>query len=96
MRRLETEPDIARPARYLFEEIRNCFPIGEQLWVRRVVDFHVAIARQLLATLSPPEGRECAAFTRRGTPCQREPRPGNDYCPSHRHLEDVLETPVQP
>jgi hypothetical protein len=38
--------------------------------------------------------RECKAHTRRGTPCQREPLPGRDYCPSHKHLEEdvVIDT----
>ena len=34
------------------------------------------------------EPRNCRACTRRGTPCQREPLPGRDYCPSHKHLEE--------
>jgi len=34
--------------------------------------------------------RECKAHTRRGTPCQREPLPGRDYCPSHKHLEEDM------
>ena len=29
------------------------------------------------------------ASTRKGTPCQREPLPGRDYCPSHKHLEEL-------
>lgn len=35
--------------------------------------------------------RQCHAHTRKGTPCQREPLPCRDYCPSHKHLEDRLE-----
>ncbi len=35
--------------------------------------------------------RECRAHTRKGTPCQREPLPGRDYCPSHKHLEETFE-----
>jgi hypothetical protein len=34
---------------------------------------------------------ECQAHTRKGTPCQREPLPGRDYCPSHKHLEETFE-----
>ena len=34
--------------------------------------------------------RECRAHTRKGTPCQREPLPGRDYCPSHKHLEEAF------
>jgi hypothetical protein len=35
--------------------------------------------------------RSCLASTRKGTPCQREPLPGMDYCPSHKHLEETFE-----
>jgi hypothetical protein len=35
--------------------------------------------------------RSCLASTRKGTPCQREPLPGRDYCPSHKHLEETFE-----
>ena len=35
--------------------------------------------------------RHCLASTRKGTPCQREPLPGRDYCPSHKHLEETFE-----
>ena len=34
---------------------------------------------------------ECRAHTRKGTPCQRQPLPGRDYCPSHKHLEESFE-----
>ena len=34
--------------------------------------------------------RDCLASTRKGTPCQREPLPGRDYCPSHTHLEETF------
>jgi hypothetical protein len=30
-------------------------------------------------------------LTRRGTPCRRDPLPGKDYCPSHKHLEEPAE-----
>ena len=32
----------------------------------------------------------CHASTRRGTACQRVPLPGSKYCPSHKHLEEVV------
>lgn len=89
MRRLESEPHFARPERFLFEEIRVCLPITEQGWARKVIDFHVEVARQLVDEM--PRDRVCPAFTRKGTPCQREPRPDSDYCPSHRHLEPLDE-----
>jgi hypothetical protein len=37
--------------------------------------------------------RECRAHTRKGTQCQREPLPGRDYCPSHKHLEEIFSGP---
>jgi hypothetical protein len=89
-RRLANEPDFAHPARFLFEEIRVHFPLAEQLWVRRTVEVHIAVAQQLIAQI-PRTERPCPSFTRSGTPCQREPAPGSDYCPSHRHLEQLDE-----
>jgi hypothetical protein len=87
VRRMTEEPDFADPARFLFLEIRGHFSLSEQLWVRRIVDYHLAVARKLIAQLPPEEGRECAAFNRQGSPCRREALPGSEYCPSHRHLE---------
>jgi hypothetical protein len=89
---------FARPARSLFNEIRIHFAITDQLKVRRVVERYVGLAIELLDRL-PEEAvldgrpRECHAHTRKGTPCQREPLPGRDYCPSHKHLEETLEGP---
>ena len=40
--------------------------------------------------------RQCRAHTRKGTPCQREPLPGRDYCPSHKHLEETYDGPGFP
>jgi hypothetical protein len=93
---------FAKPTKVLFTDLRNLFPIKEQLFVYRVVDRNVRLALQYLETVSIDElslagGRECRAHTRRGTPCQREPLPGRDYCPSHKHLEEDLdlELPVE-
>ncbi len=86
MHRLVTEPHFARPDRFLFEEIRSNYPLNEQLWIRRTIECNIDLARQLLARLPAPT-RECAAFTRDGAPCRREPIDGREYCPSHRHLE---------
>jgi hypothetical protein len=90
---------FARPARALFTEVRTHFPIGDQLYVHQVIDRHVALALEHLARL--PEGatgldgvpRQCRASTRKGNPCQREPLPGRDYCPSHKHLEEEFGHP---
>ncbi len=86
---------FAKPTKALFSDLRTLFPIQEQLHVYRVVDRNVRAAMEYLDTVPSEElvsagGRECRAHTRRGTPCQREPLPGRDYCPSHKHLEEDL------
>lgn len=97
MQRLLTDRRyFAKPTKALFSELRNHFPIGDQLFVYRVVDRNVRLALQYLETVPVDElavvgARECRAHTRRGTPCQREPLPGRDYCPSHKHLEEDLD-----
>lgn len=84
---------FAKPTKVLFGEIRDCFPLNEQLRVLQVIDRNVRKA-VLYLEMTPPEelmidgNRECRAHTRKGTPCQREPLPGRDYCPSHKHLEE--------
>ena len=30
-------------------------------------------------------------MTRKGKPCQRQPLPASEYCPSHQHLEETFE-----
>jgi hypothetical protein len=94
---------FAKPTKSLFNEIRSCFPIKEQLNVFVTVDRNVQLAVHYLEVTPPEElilegTRECRAHTRKGTPCQREPLPGRDYCPSHKHLEEALDgtTPVSP
>ncbi|MCB0875198.1 MAG: hypothetical protein KDB46_03285 [Solirubrobacterales bacterium] len=94
MRRLLTDRRyFARPTKSLFSELRGHFPISEQLFVFQVVDRNVKLALRYLDEVPAEElaglvERECKAHTRRGTPCQREPLPGRDYCPSHKHLEE--------
>ncbi len=87
---------FAKPTKALFNDIRACFPISEQLRVFMVVDRNVRLAIHYLEVTPPEElivegNRECRAHTRKGTPCQREPLPGRDYCPSHKHLEENLD-----
>jgi hypothetical protein len=87
---------FAKPTKALFADVRNLFPMKEQGFVYRVVDRNVRMALQYLETVPVDElalagARECRAHTRRGTPCQREPLPGRDYCPSHKHLEEDLD-----
>ncbi len=96
MRRLLSDRRyFARPTKVLFSEIRGHFPINEQQFVLRVVDRNVKLALRYLDQAPADElalivEPECKAHTRRGTPCQREPLPGRDYCPSHKHLEEDL------
>ena len=87
---------FAKPTKALFNDIRACFPIREQLNVFMVVDRNVRLAIHYLEVTPPEElivegTRECRAHTRKGTPCQREPLPARDYCPSHKHLEENLD-----
>ena len=61
-----------------------------------MIDTNIKLAHEFLDRM-PDEAllfdvrRECRAHTRKGTPCQREPLPGRDYCPSHKHLEETCE-----
>jgi hypothetical protein len=70
--------------------------MNDQLYAWRVVETNINLALEFLARL--PEGvgldgrpPQCNAHTRKGTPCQRTPLPGRDYCPSHKHLEETFE-----
>lgn len=87
---------FARPARWLFNDVRPHFAMGDQLIAWMVIERNIHLALEFLARL--PEGvgldgepRQCQAHTRKGTPCQRTPLPGRDYCPSHKHLEEIFE-----
>ena len=92
---------FARPARSLFNQVRMHFHIKDQLRVWMVIDKNIKLAQIFLEQM--PEGagldgivRECRAHTRKGTPCQREPLPNRDYCPSHKHLEETFDGPEIP
>ena len=94
IRRISTDRRyFARPSRSLFNEVRMHFPMSDQLYVWNVIDTNLSLALELIE-VSPEmlviDGgpQECRAHTRKGTPCQREPLPGRDYCPSHKHLEE--------
>lgn len=90
---------FARPTRTLFNEVRPYFSINDQLRVYKVIECYVALAKEYLDSLPEEElgvEAECQAHTRKGTPCQRQPLPGRDYCPSHKHLEEVFETAEEP
>lgn len=84
---------FARPARSLFNEIRWHFPISKQAFVYHVIERNITLAITSLEAHPAEFGldtmpRQCRASTRKGTPCQREPLPARDYCPSHKHLEE--------
>jgi hypothetical protein len=92
---------FARPARSLFSEVRPHFSMNDQLFVWRVVETNINIAVEYLSRLPEDAGldgrpRQCNAHTRKGTPCQRTPLPGRDYCPSHKHLEETFESAELP
>jgi len=87
---------FARPAKKLFTEIREHFALAEQVRVYMVIERHIDLIEEFLDSLPADvtldgQQRSCRASTRKGTPCQREPRPGMDYCPSHKHLEESVE-----
>jgi hypothetical protein len=84
---------FARPVKTLFTDVREHFALTEQVHAHIVIERFIEAAVEYMDSL--PEGvtldgkpRQCPASTRKGTPCQRDPRPGREYCPSHRHLED--------
>ncbi len=88
MMRLATDREyFARPDRFLFSSIRCLYPIQAQLRVRRMIDRHLAVAAAILEQQASALPRACAATTRRGDPCRREPVNDRRYCPSHAHLE---------
>jgi hypothetical protein len=82
---------FAKPTKTLFTDVRDLFTLGEQIRVHMIISHYIDMAVEYVESL--PDGvlgdkRVCPASTRQGTPCQREPRPGLEYCPSHRHLEN--------
>jgi hypothetical protein len=91
--RLASDRQFARPARFLFREVRMYFPLDRLARVQTVVTHQVALAAefvdQALAEGRTPDGSDlqCHALTRAGKPCQRPCNSGRRYCPSHRHLE---------
>ena len=87
---------FARPAKTLFTEVREHFALAEQVRVYMVIERHIELVEEFLDSLPAHvtldgQERNCLASTRKGTPCQREPLPGMDYCPSHKHLEETIE-----
>lgn len=92
MKRLATDADyFAYPSKFLFMEIRPLFPICAQLQLRKMVDRALTEAAAVLEVQRALIRQDCAALTRKGTQCRRDPVGGAKYCPSHRHLEYELE-----
>ena len=92
MKRLATDPEyFANPTRSLFRDIHALFPISAQLQVRMIVDRALVGAVVVLEEQRALIRQDCAAVTRRGSQCRREPVGPAKYCPSHRHLEYELE-----
>lgn len=92
MKRLATDPDyFAYPTRSLFRDMQPLFPISAQLQVLRIVERDLMQAVVALEEERALIRRDCAALTRRSSPCRREPVGTAKYCPSHRHLESEAE-----
>jgi hypothetical protein len=92
LNRLATDPDyFAYPARYLFREVRTMFGFCQQRRVCRIIDVRLTAARAKIEHERALMRRDCGAFTRKGTQCQREAVTGGRYCPSHRHLDPIEE-----
>jgi hypothetical protein len=86
---------FARPAKTLFTEVRDHFALAEQVRVYMVIEHHIERLEEFLDSLPADvtldgQERHCLASTRKGTPCRREPLPGMEYCPSHKHLEETF------
>jgi hypothetical protein len=88
---------FARPSRTLFNDVRPYFAIGDLPRVHTAIERHMRMAQKFLAMVpdyaydSQGVPRRCQAMTRKGKPCQRQPLPGSDYCPSHQHLTETFE-----
>jgi uncharacterized protein DUF5763 len=93
---------FARPARFLFHEVKPHLPMHAQPRAWRIIEGYVACVLEVIERMPrngvDVNGRplQCRATTRRGTPCQRVPLHHNGYCPSHQHLAETedLVTPV--
>jgi hypothetical protein len=87
---------FANPVKTLFKDVRNFFPLSEQLRVYGACERMMALATEYVDTHLRAgvtfDGSPvcCHASTRKGTPCQRVPLPGSKYCPSHKHLDEEL------
>ena len=97
MERLATDRrHFTSPAKTLFSDIRSYFPLNRQVRVYNVIETNMRLALEYMAK-KPHDGigfdgnpLRCRATTRKGKPCQRQPLPASQYCPSHQHLEEPL------
>lgn len=86
---------FAHPARWLFNEVRPYLRMIDQLRAWEVVEANMNLAAKFLAQYPATvdldgRPRHCQAHTREGTPCQRVPLTGRDFCPSHKEFEEFL------
>ena len=86
---------FANPAKSLFGDIRDYYPIQAQERVFHVVERYIAAALEFMekeAERAITEGAmlRCRAQTRKGKPCQRTPLPESNFCPSHQHLAAIV------
>ena len=88
---------FSRPTRTLFNNVRPFFSIADLPRVYVTIDRNIQLALRLLAQVpdyaynASGIARSCQAMTRKGQPCQRQPLPASDYCPSHQHLVETFE-----
>ena len=88
---------FAKPARTLFCNVRPYFSICDLPRVFMIIDRNLNVANEFLSRVPnyafDANGlpRRCQAMTRKGKPCQRQPLPASEYCPSHQHLEETFE-----
>lgn len=91
--RLVVDRNVQGPERLLLRQIRHCFPMSSLPSVVVAVNETIGAAVEFLESPQCQEllnGR-CLASTRDGEPCRRPPVTGEDYCPSHRHLQRAKE-----
>jgi hypothetical protein len=98
MERLLTDHrHFAKPECKLFREVRLYFSMSSQLRAYMVIERNIKLALDYVSRLPEDElwgngtPRACQAMTRKGNPCQRQPLPRSEYCPSHQHLTERLE-----
>jgi hypothetical protein len=88
---------FAKPAKTLFINVRPFFSICDLPRVHIIIQRNVALANDFFARVpdyvftTNGVPRCCQAMTRKGKPCQRQPLPASEYCPSHQHLEENFE-----